>query len=429
MRNCGLCGPVALCPYIIARDEAVNAPLCVTNMAYFLLEANGPGKLSDRRLIIVDEADDFETTILSTFTVEIPQWIMDWPGYPIAETQQGPDVDAWIEAMRTFVNGISRIVNTEAYKDQHGAKKTRGRRKTLDRLTTNLAIANSEDWVYEGPSRRSRKTYRYTTLRPVVIGDWVHPYVWNHSTQWLLMSASFVSMDLEALNLGLKPSDIEKVRIDFSFDVKRRPIRYWPADYPYTNAEQRSGRPVLNSMASKIEKICNWYPDERILVHTFSHERTKDLYKLINLGDRPVFFFLNAHDRDAAIRNYLDTPGSVLLAAGLTRGYDFKGDDCRVCIIAKTPFADISDRVVSERLRRGPIGQAWFNLMTVRNMVQMVGRGMRAEDDWLVTYLLDRSFESFLRGAKRSYVPPEFKAAFVDGVPTKGEKVDKTVTG
>lgn len=423
-RKCALCGVQPLCPYVVARDEAVVAPLCVTNMAYYLREANGPARLSQRALVIADEADAFTDTILDTFTVDIPQWIMYWPGFPIPETaSRDDDIEDWITRMGYFLQGVLREVDSTSYKERFGARKQRNRTNTVEHLIRNLSVAEVEDWHYDGPSKKARKQYRHCTLRPVVIGDWIHEFVWDHARQWVLMSASFVSIELEAHRLKLRPSQIAKVKVPYAFDPERRPVLYWPSDKPYTRATANSGYNVVADMAKKIRQISEWYPDERILVHTVSHERTRGIAELLSDLERPVLWFDEAASRDVTIEKYRETEAAILLGAGLERGYDFKYDECRVCVIAKTPFADLGDPVVGIRMRRGREGDAWYSMVTIRNTVQMVGRGMRAADDTLITYLLDRSFEDYLRGRNSKLVPPEFRDAVKFGLPLDRHKL------
>lgn len=425
--KCELCGPQPLCPYVVARDEAVTAPLCVVNTAYYLREVNGPGRLDNRELVIVDEADAFADNILDTFSVRVPGWILHWPGCPLPDTASNPEhIEDWINKMIVFVQGINSTIDgvgKRSYIEKWGAKRQRARANSTAQLETNLSIADSDDWLYVGPSSRSRKTYKVAELKPIVIGDWVHEFVWDHSKQWILMSASFVSIELEAMRMGLRPSQIAKVKIDYSFDTALRPIHYWPSTYPYTRASEKAGKPTMANAAKKIETIADWYPDERILVHTVSHERTRKLVAAIDI-DRPVFHFDTAFGRDEAIEGYRQTDGAMLFGAGLERGYDFKYDDCRVCIIVKTPFADLSDPIVGTRMRRGKEGQLWFTMIAARATVQMIGRGMRAADDWLITYLLDQSFEDYLRGGKRQFIPPEVSSAVRFGLPVQRTTID-----
>lgn len=427
--KCDNCGPQPLCPYIQARDTAVVSPLCVINTAYFLREANGPGRTSARELIIVDEADAFEDQILSTFMVEIPRWLRENDRFTIPATASKPeDIEAWITTTIELLQDIARDLKSseQGYKEEWGAKKYRRRFNAVDSLVVNLTIADATDWVYEGPSNKTRKKYNKITLRPKKIGEWVHEFVWSHSKQWVLMSGSFVSMDMTALTLGLKPGEYAKVKIDYSFDPERRPIHYWPSSLPYTRKAEMNGFEVVRDIAEKLRKIMEWYPDERILVHTVSHARARDILQELKYDKRDKFSFgyEGAYmTRDEAVAEYEATPGSMLFGAGLERGYDFPHDLCRVNVIVKVPFADFSDKVVAARVNdHGQEGQAWYNMTTARSAIQMVGRGMRAADDWQVSYLLDASFEDYLRGGKRMFLTPAFKDAVRFGIP-KGRTV------
>jgi Rad3-related DNA helicase len=427
--RCDLCGVQPMCTYIQARDEALYAPLCVTNTAYYLREANGPGRTSNRRLTIVDEADEFFNTVLDTFTVQVPRYLLH--RMPRPETQKPEDIGPWIEKMLNWL----RIEYSTWERDKRakvaeiGAKKYRRRMNGLSQLIQNLSIAGEDDglWVYEGPSKRSRKDYKVATLRPVWAGEWIHDYVWAHADQWVLMSASFVSCDLEAQHLQLEPDDYAVVKIDYAFEPERKPVRFWPSAKPYTSKEERAGFNTAHDAAKKIYKILGWYPDERVLVHTVSHQRTKDIARALRaITDRTIIDFDGGGSdlREERIAAYRATEGAVLVSAGLERGYDFKYDDCRVCIIAKTPFPYFGDPVVTARVHgHGPVGQAWADMTTARAATQMVGRGMRAEDDWLVTYILDAAFRPFLKGYKSKYLPTHMLNSVVFGLPLHPEPI------
>lgn len=429
-QRCDLCGVQPLCPYVLARDEALSAPLCVTNTAYFLREANGPGRTSNRSLTIVDEADEFFNTVLDTFTVSVPRYLMR--EMPLPETQKEEDVSRWVDVMIQW--GVNKAEQHMADKRflvaKMGAKRYRRRGNALAQFVQNMEIAKEDEgtWVYEGPSKRSRKEYKSATLRPVWAGEWIHQYVWAHSDQWMLASASFVSCDLEAKQLQLEPDEYAVVKVDYSFDPDRKPVRFYPSIKPYTSKEERAGFNTVADAAKKIIKILDWYPEYRTLIHTVSHERTKGIAKALrHVTDRHIVSFEGGGSdlRDELIAEYRATEGAVLVSAGLERGYDFKGDDCRVCIIAKTPFPYFGDPVVTARVHNGgPLGQAWADMTTARSFAQMIGRGMRSSDDWLITYVLDESFRSFLKGYKKKYLADHILASVRHGLPMHPERVN-----
>ena len=56
---------------------------------------------------------------------------------------------------------------------------------------------------------------------------------------------------------------------------------------------------------------------------------------------------------------------------------------------------------------------------TVRSLVQMTGRGMRHEDDWCISYILDRQFTSNV-WKKRHLIPDWWQTSLKWAPPTNG---------
>jgi len=87
----GMCrrvrGPVCGCPYVRAKQAALNAPVFCTNTAYFAtLRHWHAEQLRRRRLLIVDEAHNLESQLVGVFTTrfshdEMRAWFGgSWPG-------------------------------------------------------------------------------------------------------------------------------------------------------------------------------------------------------------------------------------------------------------------------------------------------------------------------------------------------------------
>ena len=73
----GMCrrprGPVCQCPYARAKNAALNGPIFCTNTAYFAtLRHWRAEQLRKRRLLIIDEAHNLESQLVSVFTVAFP---------------------------------------------------------------------------------------------------------------------------------------------------------------------------------------------------------------------------------------------------------------------------------------------------------------------------------------------------------------------
>ena len=57
------CDRKSSCPYMVAKKEALGAPLAVLNMSYFLTEANFVGTFSEQDFVIVDECLPYKALI------------------------------------------------------------------------------------------------------------------------------------------------------------------------------------------------------------------------------------------------------------------------------------------------------------------------------------------------------------------------------
>jgi Rad3-related DNA helicases len=59
----------------------------------------------------------------------------------------------------------------------------------------------------------------------------------------------------------------------------------------------------------------------------------------------------------------------------------------------------------------GQEGNTWYKVQTIRDVVQMCGRGMRHADDWCHTYIIDSQFAKNLYGKNKSLFPDWFREA------------------
>ena len=207
------------------------------------------------------------------------------------------------------------------------------------------------------------------------------------------MSATIISPEQMAYDLGLDDDEWEVVEIPSSFPKERRPVVV-RAETSVTRKTEESAFPIL---VRQLGEIMDEHPDERILVHSNSYKLTRELFfegRHHSQDARSrLYTYLNAQERDKALNNYLNNPRGVLVAPSFERGVDLHGDDCRVIVIAKVPFPYLGDKQVAARLHgTGRSGQIWYAVETVRTIVQMTGRGMRSKDDFCLSYVLDREF-------------------------------------
>jgi Rad3-related DNA helicase len=202
------------------------------------------------------------------------------------------------------------------------------------------------------------------------------------------MSATIISPEVFCRELGIPDGQWAFVDYPSGFDLRRRPIRIWPAATLSQKTEEQD-RPKV---ARRVSEILHKHPGDRVLIHTVSFDRARFLTDFLRgeHGRRIVQYYSGAA-REMALKNFRSRKAAVLIAPGLERGVDFRGDECRVQVCVKVPYPYLGDKQVSARFHL-PGGKLWYAVETIRALVQATGRGMRASDDWCQTYILDGAF-------------------------------------
>jgi len=361
----------------------------------------------------MDEADCLESEMLGHVEVEISNRRM---GQMHIEPPKRKTVEAsWLEWVTD-----EAIPKARAYRDSlpnpsaHTTplEVSRDYDRTSE-LLARLSVLSTElkkddpGWVYDGYDDGN------VIFRPIKIGKFGNELLWPHASKFLLMSATILSADLMAEELGYNGS-YELIDVPSNFPLENRRINVVPiANMSYRNREQ--AWPV---MAKGIEGVLARHPDERILVHTVSYELARYLNdNLRNHTDRPIVTYTDSRGKGDALQQYKDGKNSVLLAPSMDRGIDLPDDLCRVQVVAKIPFPNTKDKRINARMYSSG-GKAWYALQTIRTLIQMTGRGIRSKDDHATTYILDEQFK--LNLSKYDYLFPRWwKDALVYNFPPR----------
>ena len=200
--HCRWCHPVVSCPYEIAKSTAIRSDLVCTNTAYFLYEANYVGALPiARQLIIIDEADLIEDTLLSFVTVQISKRRAE--ELHIESPTKKTVESAWVEWAIYAEAHLKELRRKPKYASGSSVQSIR-QRKSLESLIRDIHRLNdpvsgiaSGGWVYTGYDKGD------IAFKPVAVDHLAHEYLWKHSPRWLLMSATTISAPVLMESLGL----------------------------------------------------------------------------------------------------------------------------------------------------------------------------------------------------------------------------------
>ena len=399
--ECSLCN---VCPYRVAKEKFLHSPVGMTNISYFLSEANYVGVINTD-MIVLDEVDTLEKVLMDFAELSISEknLRLRYGMYaPKKKTVESSWVD-WAEAAYAkmllvrgkVIRKMKIDPNPQSVKEAQYVNGLVGKLKLLNDEEFGIRSGN---WVYDGYNDGMIK------FRPIKIANLANNLIWAHVDKVLLMSGTIISAQSIANDLGI--DNYEEVTLPSRFPAANRPIYINPI------AKMTAKSTILDydRIVDQIRVIMNNNAG-RILIHTVSYRFALEIMNRLK-SDR-LITYTNNTAVESAISTYLDTPGSVLVAPSMSRGVSFSYDKCDVIIIVKIPYLSLGDKQVSARLYT-PGGQLWYTVSAIRELIQMTGRGMRAADDRCATYILDASFlDMFNRHGNKRLFPNWWRDAMI----------------
>lgn len=399
--SCGWCSERGVCPYQVAKGDAIQAELAILNTAYLITDLNLSmgSSFMDRSLYILDECDLLEGELLNQVEVEISGRRMETIGldYPAKKTVEESWLP-WVEYAIPVVKGYYRDLPGGSGASVKERREKEGIRNLLGKLSVLREELPNGGWVYDGYDMGS------VIFRPVQVDRWGEQYLWGHGGgnggKFLLMSATIISAEEMMQTLGYE-GRWELIDAPMTYDVRNRPIRV----LSLADMRNSSGEEEWEKCLHAVRGCCRLHPIERVLVHTVSYKLAAYLKRGLDTLDREVVTYQAPYERAKALGKYKATPGAILLAPSMDRGIDLPGDLCRVQIIAKVPYPNLGDKRINARLRNTKTGQSWYDVNTIRNIVQMTGRGVRGPDDKAETYIVDSQFAAGIYRKQKELFP------------------------
>jgi len=389
----------APCPYYAAKGAALSAPLAVLNTSYYLTEINGPGQFSGADLLIVDEVDSLENSLMShiemritsqqlaQFNIEFPDdphSLRGWRGWASML-----DLTDQVSNLRGF-QGIPEVFWTDIEIGQ--LKRLKRLEGFYHKIQTFNADVN-DNWLFD--ERIDEKGGYTWSFKPVKVDAYAEEYLWRHSDSALGMSATIMDPAIIADDLGIR--DYGYLLAECPFPLVNRPIYYTPV----VNLTAKTMQQELPRLADAVNGILLQYPDDKVLVHTTTFAIRNYLLSKMSFSDRIITH--DTADRAEKLIKFMQSRKPlVMLSPSMDRGLDLFEDLCRCVIICKVPYVSMGDNQVKARMAT-PGGQRWYLLKAAQTVMQMSGRGVRGDMDKCDTWILDRQFGSLLSRMNRYF--------------------------
>jgi len=379
------------CNYEDEKSRMLRSKYRVLNTSYWLSEANFAGRLSNQKLVVLDEADRLENELTGFIGLNISKHEIQT--YGLNPPKYVTKLESWIDWANDAYNILESNYPGCKVCATHMFDKVWVRGFKLKMKIRWFSKVVDESWVFD------KNYYGGWVFNPVLITEKVaEQYVWKHSEKFLLMSAT----PPLPKTIGLSMKDVDIIEADNVYPVKNRLVYYDKSvNMSFKNKDNHW------MIKDKIQMVVDRYPDYKGIIHTVSY-KIRDLIMEMN-NDR--FITHDSKDKDKILDIFKESKDPlVLVSPSSERGLSLNDELARFCIWAKVPFGNLGDKYIKAKAYSKPFGSEWYNNDAAQNIVQGCGRGVRSIDDWCYSYIFDEQFDRVIK-----YCARWFKESIVFG--------------
>ena len=401
------------CAYKVKKKKFLESPESVTNFPYFITESTYSGKITPRKLLVVDEAHNTESVLSNFVEVSISQYFCDkmikckWP-----EKLTPINFVKWVKNVY-FPAVQLKVTYFEQQLEKMGLKSRiqdlRSISMKYDLLSSHagklekfLKDYSSDNWVME-IQETEKRGYKKVVYRAIDVAKFAEEYLFRMGQKVLLMSATILDAKSFAESLGIAEGDYEVIKLPSPFPAENRPIFQTTVGSMASSQIQYT----LPKLKAAVEAILEEHKGQKGIIHCHTYKIANYLKK--NIRSKRLLTH-NSDNRDAVLQKHITSKSdTVLLSPSMTEGVDLKGDLSKFQIICKVPYPYLGDPIIKKRMNKN---KGWYALQTAKSIVQSCGRSVRNETDQAVTYILDNDWHNFYR-RNSSIFPEDFKKAIL----------------
>jgi ATP-dependent DNA helicase DinG len=404
-------GPACGCPYVRAKQIAMNAPVFCTNTAYFAtLRHWHAEQLRRRKLLVIDEAHNLESQLVSVFTARFSHDEMrEWFGRPLPRLAHAdeyrPVLAEYVERLESRRAEIARaldaarppalpeevVLESPLTREEHDLLEQRDQLDAALARLTFFLDAEDREWVVRYPAEPAAAL----ALVPLTVAAMAQNLLSECAEVTVLSSAYLGHREVLAECFGLDAGGVRVFTIGSPFSLEQRPIEYRPV-----GALSRATREKLEpALFSEVAAILAAHPDDKGLIHVPSYDMGRRL--VADLGarapreSRRLLWIDSASGKSPALEHHRASPlPTVLVSPSLREGVDLPDDFLRFQVLTKLPYPDLGDPWTAARQSRD---HRWYATETAKALLQTYGRSCRHAGDHGVTYVLDAQFARFLQ--------------------------------
>ena len=388
------CGGIG-CTYKKAKSDFLMSAESVTNFAYFLTEATFSGKITPRKVLVIDEAHNTEAVLSNFVDISISQFFAEKiVGVKFPERITNVSFVKWVSS--TYLSKlIGKTKHLEIKIDSmEGAssreikslvKRYQMMKSHLSKIQNFIKNYDSSNWVME-KEETEKRGYLKILYRAVDVSSYAEEYLFRLGQKVVLMSATILNAKALARSLGINEGDYETISIASPFPKENRPIMA----VPIGSMSRANIDKTLPKLGNAIKEILEQHKGQKGIIHTHTYKIAN--YIKYSVKDKRILTH-TSENRDEILALHMSSKEpTVLLSPSMTEGVDLKGVLSEFQVICKVPYPWLGDQIVKKRMNKF---KGWYSLQTAKTIVQSVGRSIRSETDKAPTYILDADFGRF----------------------------------
>jgi Rad3-related DNA helicase len=420
----------AECPYIVEREKAIHSDLLVCTYSFWLIQQNlvkpklPEPPFTERNFTICDEAHKLVGIIQNHFS---PKMVPDDIGKMKNIVEFGLDNDTIIDEIETIrkkiistddndrlieylieynekmkvisdgVDTIKRDISEKTDRNEQLSKEDKTLAYNCEFLDNHISgFSDYVDIIKSVGIYSMVKNYDDLNRDVITFNCIDESYLMNkhfhkHCVNKMYMSATIGDPNEFAKDCSF--SNFNSIDIPSTFDFTNSPIFYIP-DYRLSYTEKEMNFPKV---AELIDYTINMYAGRRGIIQTGSYKFAKSLADYLGPAARQrLILYDDTKEKTDALEYFKMCNDKILVGPSLIEGLSFDDDLCRFQIIMKVPYPSLADKFVKAKKDINP---AWYSNTTAISILQGVGRGIRNENDWCVTFIFDGCYSYLMRNA------------------------------
>lgn len=412
------CNKFNRCPYSNAFDQAMRSEMFISSYALFLSFASHKktkDTLVPRDIIVIDECHLLDDTLVDLAKVDVDLEDIEKKFFAEANLSFreecyfhktfSNDDEKNIEILRTINEMLEkriqenkiRISNLIGTEDKELKKELFEKYKEKEemeeytrRIFNYVETYDSGNWITkcEGTS---------ILCLPIASKTMFKEFIDRKAIKKVLfMSATIFGKNNFCQELGIDPDKTMYISEQSTFDPHRSPVVL----NPILSFKMGEYDKTVDKAKNIVKDIIATHKNSKGIIHTGNYKVMNFLVNRIP-SKRFIYKQNNASNEYLVKVHEKAKVASILVSPSMMSGVDLKEDLSRFQIIMKLPYASLSDPRIQYISKTN---FTFYAIKMLREFVQACGRSTRSEDDWSVTYVLDKGFIRIWNNFKR-YLP------------------------